>query len=208
MIQAKICGLSTPETIDAAARHGASHVGFVFYPKSPRNVTPDQAAGLASLLPPDVARVGVMVDPDDLLVEQALLAVPMIALQLHNVTPARAAQIRRRVSVWVAIGVRNATDVALARTFKGAADRILYDAKTPEGTLPGGMGMRFDWTLLSGIAHPLPWTLSGGLDAHNLTEAARATGARMVDVSSGVESAPGAKDVDKIAAFLQAAARC
>jgi phosphoribosylanthranilate isomerase len=208
MIQVKICGLSTPETIDAAARHGASHVGFVFYSKSPRYVTPDQAAGLASRLPPDVARIGVMVDPDDLLIEQALLTVPMTALQLHNVTPARAAEIRRRSAVWAAIGVRSSSDIATAKTFKGAADRILYDAKTPEGALPGGMGLRFDWTLMSGIDHPLPWTLSGGLDAGNLREAVRTTGARMVDVSSGVESAPGVKDVDKIAAFLQAAARC
>ena len=208
MIQAKICGLSTPETIDAAARHGASHVGFVFYPKSPRHVTPDQAAGLASRLPPDVARIGVMVDPDDMLIEQTLQALPMTALQLHNVTPARAAQIRRRAMVWAAIGVRSSADVATARDYKGAADRIVYDAKTPEGTLPGGMGLRFDWTLLSGIDHPMPWTLSGGLDAQNLAEAVRNTSARMVDVSSGVESAPGVKDVDKIAAFLQAAARC
>lgn len=208
MIQAKICGLSTLETVDAAVRHGASHVGFVFYPKSPRYVTPDQAAGLASGLPPDVARIGVMVDPDDVLVEQVLLAVPITALQLHNVTPARAAQIRRRAAVWAAIGVRTSADIATAQTYKGAADRILYDAKTPEGTLPGGMGLRFDWTLLSGIDHPLPWTLSGGLDAGNLPEAVRTTGARLVDVSSGVESAPGIKDVDKIAAFLQAAARC
>jgi phosphoribosylanthranilate isomerase len=208
VIQAKVCGLSTPETIDAAARHGASHVGFVFYPKSPRYVTPDQAAGLASRLPPDVARIGVMVDPDDALIEAALQAVPMTALQLHNVTPARAAQIRRRTAVWAAIGVRTSADISLAQSFKGAADRIVYDAKTPEGTLPGGMGLRFDWTLLSGVDHPLPWTLSGGLDADNLREAVRTTAARMVDVSSGVESAHGVKDVDKIAAFLQAAARC
>jgi phosphoribosylanthranilate isomerase len=206
--QAKICGLSTPDTVDAAARHRASHVGFVFYPKSPRNVTPDQAAGLASRLPPDVARIGVMVDPDDRLVEQVLQSVPLAALQLHNVTPARAAEIRHRAPIWVAIGVRNAADIASARGFAGAADRIVYDAKTPEGTLPGGMGLRFDWTLLRGVDHPLPWTLSGGLDAENLAEAVRITGARMVDVSSGVESAPGVKDVDKIAAFLQSAARC
>jgi phosphoribosylanthranilate isomerase len=208
VIQVKICGLSTPETVDAAMRHGASHVGFVFYPKSPRNVPPDQAAALASRLPPDVGRIGVMVDPDDMLVDQVLQSTQMTALQLHNVTPARAAHIRQRAEVWAAIGVRTSADIVTGRAYKGAADRILYDAKTPEGSLPGGMGLRFDWKLLNGIDHPLPWALSGGLDADNLGEAVRATRAGMVDVSSGVESAPGTKDVDKIAAFLQAAARC
>jgi phosphoribosylanthranilate isomerase len=207
-IQAKICGLSTQETVDAAARHGASHVGFVFYPPSPRNVTADQAAGLSQRLPQHVSRIGVMVDPSDDFVDAVLQTMPLTAIQLHNVAPARAAALRAKAAVWAAIGIKAGADIAQARDFAGAAERIVYDAKTPPGTLPGGMGMRFDWTLLTGHDHPLPWTLSGGLDAANLAEAVSITSARMVDVSSGVESAPGVKDVDKIAAFLQAAARC
>jgi phosphoribosylanthranilate isomerase len=111
------------------------------------------------------------------------------------------------LELWKAVPVRTRVDLDAARAYRGVADRILYDAKTPKGTLPGGMGLRFDWALLNGFDHPLPWALSGGLDAGNLAEAAGMTGVRLVDVSSGVESAPGVKDVDKIAAFLQAAAR-
>jgi len=111
------------------------------------------------------------------------------------------------LELWKVIAVRTRADLDQARAYRGVADRILYDAKTPAGTLPGGMGMRFDWRLLDGFAHPLPWALSGGLDPGNVTEAARMTGAELVDVASGVESAPGVKDVDKIAAFLQATAR-
>jgi phosphoribosylanthranilate isomerase len=125
------------------------------------------------------------------------------------VTPERAAAIRVRVPVWVAVAVKTRADLDAARAFRGAADRILYDAKTPEGAaLPGGMGMRFDWRLLEGAPQPAPWALSGGLDAGNVAEAIGITGARLVDVSSGVEAAPGIKDVDKIAAFLKAVAQC
>ena len=125
-------------------------------------------------------------------------------------TPERAAHVRGRlgIEVWAAIAIRTRADVAQASAFAGAADRLLYDAKTPDdATLPGGMGMRFDWALLDGVRHPLPWALSGGLDPANVADAIARTGARLVDVSSGVESAPGAKDVDKIAAFLQAVRR-
>lgn len=208
-VTTKICGLSTPETLDAAIAGGASHVGFVFFPPSPRHVGFDQAAGLAARVPGRVARVGVFVDPDDALVEAAIASARLDALQLHKVTPERAAQLCTRLPVWAAVAVKTRTDLAAAQGFRGAADRILYDAKTPDNAaLPGGMGVRFDWELLRGHAHPLPWALSGGLDAANVADAVSATGATLVDISSGVESAPGVKDVDKIAAFCKAVAQC
>jgi phosphoribosylanthranilate isomerase len=206
--QAKICGLSTAATVDAAIKGGATWLGFVFFPKSPRDVEPDQVASFVSRAPAHVGKVGVFVDPDDTLIARALAA-GLTALQLHgNETPERIAALRRHgVELWKAIPVRTRADLDAAARYRGAADRILYDARTPAGTLPGGMGLRFDWTLLEGFAHPLPWLLSGGLDAENVAEAIHITAARAVDVSSGVESAPGVKDVDKIAAFLQAAGR-
>jgi phosphoribosylanthranilate isomerase len=204
-VLAKICGLSTPETLAAAVRGGASHVGLVFFPPSPRNLDPAQAHALAAQVPGHVGKVGVFVDPDDALLEVVLPNLD--AVQLHKVTPERAAAIAARVPVWVAVAVKTRTDLDAARAYRGAAERIVYDARTPEdAALPGGMGLRFDWKLLDGFDHPLPWALSGGLDPANVREAAGTTGARMVDVSSGVEAAPGVKDVDKIAAFLKATA--
>lgn len=207
-IQAKICGLSTAETVDAAIAHGAVWLGFVFFPKSPRDVSPEQATSLIARAPARIGKAAVLVDPDDALVARVLEA-GVTALQLHgDESPERLAALKRHeVELWKAVPVRTRADLDLARGFRGVADRILYDAKTPKGTLPGGMGLRFDWNLLDGFDHPLPWALSGGLDAGNLAEAASITGARLVDTSSGVESTPGVKDVDKIAAFLQAAAR-
>ena len=204
----KICGLTTPETLGAALVGGASHVGFVFFAPSPRNLGFDRAAGLAVPVPSSVKRVGVFVDPDDALLDAAIGAGRLDAIQLHKTAPARAAAIRARAGreIWAAVAVKTRGDLDIARSFAGAADRILYDAKTPDGAaLPGGMGLRFDWSLLDGVRHPLPWALSGGLDSANVAEAVRRTGAPLVDVSSGVESAPGVKDVDKIAAFLKAA---
>lgn len=204
---AKICGLSTPDTLAAAIAGGASHVGFVFFPPSPRNVDPDRAAGLASGVPSHVSNVGVFVDPDDMLIDAARAAGRFDALQLHKTAPARVAAIRARtgLEIWAAVAVKTRIDLDTARAFAGAADRILYDAKTPQGAaLPGGMGMRFDWSLLDGFRHPLPWALSGGLDAGNVDEAIRRTGATLVDVSSGVERSPGVKDAARIADFLRA----
>lgn len=205
---AKICGLSTPATLDAAVAGGASHVGFVFFPPSPRNVDLDKAAGLAARVPGHVRVVAVFVDPDDHLIDEALRAVKLHAIQLHgDETPERVAHLRRiyGVETWKAVPVRTRADLDAARSYAGAADRLVYDARTPPGSkLPGGMGLRFDWTLLDGFRHPLPWVLSGGLEPSNVTEAIRRTGATLVDVSSGVESEPGVKDVDKIAAFLKA----
>ena len=206
MTRAKICGLSSPDTLDAAVAGGASHVGVVFFPPSPRDVTPERAAALAARVPGHVARVGVFVDPDDALLSDAIGAARLDAVQLHRVTPERAAAVRARgIETWVAVAVKARADLDGARRFAGAADRVLYDAKTPDGAaLPGGMGLRFDWSLLDGFAHPLPWALSGGLDPANVAEAIRRTGASLVDVSSGVETAPGEKDTGLIRAFLKA----
>ncbi len=208
-VRAKICGLSTPETVAAAVRGGASHIGFVFFSKSPRDIDPAQAASYAT--PDEIARVGVFVNPDDALLAHAVATARLAVVQLHgHETPERAAAIRHRygVEVWKAVPVKLRADLAAARPFAGAADRILYDAKTPVAAdLPGGMGLRFDWRLLEGFVHPLPWALSGGLDAANIAEAVNISGARLVDVSSGVESAPGVKDVDKIGRFLQSVAQ-
>lgn len=202
---AKICGLSTPETVDAAIRGGASYVGFVFFPKSPRDIAPEQAGQFAT--PGPVGRIGVFVNPDDALLTHAVARARLTGVQLHgDETPERVAAVKARlgVEVWKAVAVRTRADLDVAHAYRGAADRILYDARTPKGTLPGGMGLRFDWRLLDGFAHPRQWALSGGLDAANVAEAAGITGARLVDVSSGVESAPGIKDVARIAAFLKA----
>lgn len=207
-VNAKICGLGTLSTLDAAIDGGASHVGFVFFPRSPRHLTFEKVAGLAARVPDRVGRIGVFVDPENALLEQAIAAGQLDALQLHKVGPDRSAAIRTRfkLPIWAAVPVRTRTDLDQAQGWRGLAERIIYDAKTPEGALPGGMGLRFDWKLLDGFAHSLPWALSGGLDPDNAAEAVSMTGARMVDVSSGVESAPGVKDVDKIAAFLKAVA--
>ncbi len=210
-VSAKICGLSTPETLDTAIAGGASHVGLVFFPPSPRHVSRDRAAQLAARVPERVARVGVFVDPDDAMLESAIDAGKLAVLQLHQTTPERTAAIKARtgLELWTAVAVRTRADLDSALPYRGVADRILYDAKTPPGAaLPGGMGVRFDWTLLEGYRHPLPWALSGGLDAVNVGEAVTMTGATLVDVSSGLESAPGIKDSAKISAFLAAVAAC
>jgi len=207
-VHAKICGLSTPETLDAALRHGAAHVGLVFFPPSPRHLDFARAEQLAARVPRHVGRVGVFVDPDDALLDSAISAGDLQVLQLHTTMPARAAAIRARTTlpVWAAVAVKQSADLAAAANYSGIADRIVYDAKTPPGaTLPGGMGVRFDWTLLQGFRHPMPWALSGGLDPFNVAEAIRITGAELVDVSSGVESSAGIKDSGKITAFLEAA---
>lgn len=211
-IAIKICGLSTPDTLEAALTAQASHIGMVFFSKSPRHVALDRAGDLAQRVPTHVTRVGVMVDPDDALLDSAVAAGRLDALQLHGRENAeRVAQIRSRyrLPTWKAISVKTRADLDAARAYAGAADVLIFDAKTPDGAaLPGGMGLRFDWKLLENLPQPLPWALSGGLDADNVREAVGVTGARLVDVSSGVESAPGVKDVAKIAAFLQAVAQC
>lgn len=211
-IAIKICGLSTPDTLGAAIRAGASHVGFVHFPKSPRHVEADQIRALAGSIPDHVKRVAVLVNPDDAQIDRLAATGAIDAMQLHgDESPQRAAAIRAQwgIDIWKAVPVRTRADINDAAHFAGAIDRILFDAKTPDGSaLPGGMGMRFDWTLLEGTAMATPWALSGGLSADNVAEAIAITGAPMVDISSGVEDAPGIKSVDKIMAFCKAVTAC
>ncbi|MFA5970328.1 MAG: phosphoribosylanthranilate isomerase [Sphingomonas sp.] len=207
--QAKICGLSTPDTLAAAVAGHTAYVGFVFFPPSPRHLAFDQAASLARQVPGHVEKVGVFVDPEDALLDAAIGAGQLDIVQLHKVTPERASAIKARFGrrVWAALAIKARADLIGAKRFVGAADMILYDAKTPDGAaLPGGMGVRFDWALLQGFHHPLAWALSGGLTPDNVADAIAQTGATLVDVSSGVESAPGVKDAVRISEFLAAVA--
>jgi phosphoribosylanthranilate isomerase len=206
----KICGLSTEETVEAAIGAGAGLVGFVFYPPSPRAVTPEQVARLVRPVPPSVAKVGLFVDPDDALLDRVLTLTGLDMIQLHGLEgPERVAQIRERFRrpVMKAIRVGSAADVAAAERYLKSADRLLFDAQPPKraGALPGGNGEPFDWTLLAGRSWPLPWMLSGGLTIQNLREAVQTTQAAAIDVSSGVETSPGIKDVGLIRDFIAAA---
>jgi phosphoribosylanthranilate isomerase len=207
-IHTKICGITTPETLDAAVTCGATHVGFVFVAKSPRNVAAEQAAALVNRLPAHVTPVGLFLDPETGMIDAIREKVALKVLQFHgDERPAFITQMGQQhgLEIWKAISVKTREDLTVAGKYRGAAHRVLYDAKPPKGTdLPGGTGMRFDWGLLEGFDHPLPWILAGGLDAGNVRSAIGQTSARFVDVSSGVETAPGIKDVDKIAAFLKA----
>ncbi|WP_419816245.1 phosphoribosylanthranilate isomerase [Glacieibacterium sp.] len=207
MTSIKICGLSTPDTLDAAIGAGASHVGFVFFARSPRNLLPERAAGLAARVPPSVTKVGVFVDPDDALLDAATPSLD--AIQLHgSESPARLAAIRARygLALWKAAGVTTAADIrAAVAAARGACDLLLLDAKAPSSApLPGGNGLRFDWRLLSDARPDMAWGLSGGLDADNVGAAVRDLRPPLVDVSSGVEEAPGVKSVHKIRAFIEA----
>jgi len=211
-VAAKICGIRTEAALAAAVAGGARWVGFVFYPRSPRAVTPTEAAALARLLPAGVDAVALLVDPDDALLDRVVATGAFGMLQLHGAeTPARLAAIRARAALPVmkAIKVATVADLDAVAAFAPVADRILFDPKPPAdriGLLPGGNAMRFDWTVLAGRRWPLPWMLSGGLDAANVAAAVAVTGATAVDVSSGVESAPGAKEPALIRAFLEAVA--
>lgn len=206
-LQAKICGLSTLETLDAALGGGASHIGLVFFARSPRNVALERAAALANHARGKARIVGLFVDPEPAFLESVRRVVPLDVLQLQgSETPEFMAMLKHDIEVWKAVPVRTQQDLADSRRFAAATDLLLYDAKPHDpSSLPGGMGVRFDWSLLSGYRHAMPWGLAGGLTAGNLSEAVATTGATLVDVSSGVESAPGIKNVDKIAAFLKAA---
>jgi phosphoribosylanthranilate isomerase len=205
-LDAKICGLTSAEGVGTAARHGARFVGFVFYPPSPRHLTAAQAARLAVLVPGGITKVGLFVDPDDDLLAATLAKVPLDLLQLHGrESPERVLQVKQRFGkpVMKSIAVASESDLSAAPAYYGSADRLLFDAKPPKDAVaPGGNGLVFDWELLGGRRWPLPWMLSGGLTADNLGEAVRTTHATAVDVSSGVERAPGVKDPDKIMAFL------
>lgn len=206
VIKVKICGVSTEEALDAAVAGGATHIGFNFFAKSPRSVAPDRAAALVGRLPAHVTAVALVVDEDRARIDAIRAQTGIATIQLHGEeSPEFAASLGG--DTWKAIPVKTREDLSAATRYVGAVSHLLYDAKPPKGAnLPGGTGMRFDWSLLDGFAHPLPWLLAGGLDTTNIAEAVGRTGARFVDVASGVESSPGIKDVDKIAAFLKAAA--
>jgi phosphoribosylanthranilate isomerase len=208
----KICGLATEAAVSAAAKGGATYVGFVFYPPSPRSVTPARAGELCAGVPAGVKRVGLFVDADDALLETVLAAAPLDLLQFHGrETPERVAGVKRRLGrpVMKSVSIADTVDVDGAARYETVADLLLFDAKPPRhpGALPGGNGLAFDWQLIAGRVWRRPWMLSGGLTAELLPEAVRISGAAIVDVSSSVETAPGQKDPAKIAAFLAAAAR-
>ena len=210
-IEAKICGINAPAAAEAAVAGGADYIGFIFYPPSPRAVTPAQAHALATAVPGRVGKVGLFVDAEDAAIREVREAVPLTLLQLHgSERPERVAQIKARfgLPVMKAIRIAGPDDVAAARAYLKVADRLLFDAKPPKdmkGALPGGNALSFDWRLLAGESWPIPWMLSGGLEAGNLAEAVRTAGARAVDVSSGVEDKPGVKNPAKIRDFRKTA---
>lgn len=209
--EVKICGINSRESAEAASKAGADLVGFVFYARSPRFVTPQQAAEIAAFLPPRIKKVGLFVDADDETIAATLAKVSLDMLQLHGAeTPQRIAAIKSRfgIPVMKAVKLADASDLTQAKDYFRAADKLLFDAKPPAamaGALPGGNALAFDWELLRGFAAPLPWMLSGGLTPENVQEALTISGAKAVDVSSGVEDRPGHKDPERIARFVAAA---
>jgi phosphoribosylanthranilate isomerase len=208
-IRVKICGLRTPADVAAVVAAGAAYAGLVFFPKSPRNLSLEEARLLSFAAPPGLAKVALTVDADDATLDAIIDAVPLDMLQLHgHETPERVAELRDRygLPVMKAIGVADESDLAALMDYSLAADQILIDTKPPrDAALPGGNGLSFDWRLLVGRKWLRPWMLAGGLTSENVAEAIHLTGARQVDVSSGVESAPGVKDPARIAAFAKAA---
>ena len=211
-VDTKICGLSDAASMAAAAEAGAAYVGFIFYPRSPRYVTPETAAGLARHAG-RATKVAVTVDLSDDELAAILATAPVDLIQLHgSETPERVAQVRARFGcpVMKSVAVAGADDLDRAEAYTAVADRLLFDAKPPKekpDALPGGNALSFDWQLLAGRSWAVPWMLSGGLTADNLAEAVEISRAPAVDVSSGVEDAPGVKNPDKIQALLAAAAR-
>lgn len=205
----KICGLKTPEAVDAALNGGATHIGFIFFPKSPRHLTPADAGLLREAAKGRAKVVAVSVDADDETLDEIVRASKPDMLQLHgHETPERVADVKKRYGLPVikAFAVREASDFDVIAPYKGIADRFLFDAKPPKGSeLPGGNGVSFDWALLDALDADVDYMLSGGLNAGNIAEALQKTHAPGIDVSSGVERAPGEKDVRLIMEFFQAA---
>jgi phosphoribosylanthranilate isomerase len=203
--QIKICGLSTEAAIDAAVKAGASHIGLVHFDKSPRNVALEQAAALRMRTPESVKVVLLLVNAEPGFTAKALEVVKPDIVQFHGTETPEWLRLLKGVTsveIWKALGVKDAATLKNSDRFVDAADMLLFDA--PAQSLPGGTGTRFDWSLLADYRHKLPWGLAGGLTPVNVGEALRLTRASLVDTSSGVESAPGVKDVDKIAAFCKA----
>lgn len=209
-VLAKICGLSTPEAVQAALDGGAAFVGFVTFAKSPRHVTPAAAGRLAQAARERAKVVAVLVDPSDALLDEVRGALRPDLVQLHGrEPPSRVREVAARTGAEVikALPVSEAADLDAARLYEGAADHLMFDARPPAGAeLPGGVGARFDWTLPAGRRFARPWFLAGGLDPWNVAEAVRLSGAPAVDVSSGVERGPGVKDAALIETFLRAVA--
>lgn len=208
-VAVKICGLREAEHVDAAARSGAALTGYVFFPKSPRNVSIAEAAALTSRVPSGVRKVALVVDANDEFLSAIVDGAGVDTLQLHgHETPERVQAVRDMFGLAVikALPIANLGDVETARNYQDAADILLFDAKPPkDATRPGGNALAFDWTLLSDTSWSVPWMLAGGLDASNVTEAIRISGTKMVDVSSAVEDDKGRKDVQKIHDFIAAA---
>ena len=208
-VRVKICGLKTLGDVQAVATAGAAYAGFNFFPKSPRSVTVEAARTLALAAPEGLCKVELVVDADDATLDGIVDGVPLDMLQLHgHETPARVAEVKARygLPVMKAIGVADEGDLAALLDYSLVADQILIDAKPPkDAVLPGGNGLTFDWRLLVGRKWLKPWMLAGGLTPDNVARAVQLTGARQVDVASGVESAPGVKDAARIAAFVEAA---
>jgi phosphoribosylanthranilate isomerase len=208
-VKAKICGIGRAEDVHAAAQAGAAYCGLVFFAKSPRNLDLETARALALEVPVGIAKVALVVDATDAELDRIVARVPLDMLQLHGKeSPERVAEIRARhgLPVMKAVGVADEGDLAALDTYGAVADQLLVDARPPEAAeLPGGNGLVFDWRLIAGRRWTCPWMLAGGLTPENVAEAIRLTGAQQVDVSSGVESAPGVKDAGRIAAFAKAA---
>jgi len=201
-----MCGLKTRADVEAATRAGAAYIGFVFFPKSPRYLTPEEAKALAAFVPAGLCKVALVVDAEDALLDDLVAQVPLDMLQCHgSESAARVAEIRARYGfpVMKAIGVAEAPDLAVIDHYAAVADQLLIDAKPPKtAILPGGNGLAFDWRLLAGRKYwPIPWMLAGGLTPDNVADAVRMTCARQVDVSTGIETAPGIKDAGKIHRF-------
>jgi phosphoribosylanthranilate isomerase len=209
-LEVKICGLATEDAVAAAVDGGAAYVGFVFFPPSPRSIEPARQAALAAQVPSAVTKVALTVDADDAWLDAIVSGGAVDMLQLHGAEPPErvaAVKARHGLPVMKAVAISGLGDVAVARTYETTADRLLFDARPPKGaTRPGGNALAFDWRLLGGEDWRLPWMLAGGLDADNLAEAVTTSGAAAVDVSSGVEDRPGAKNLAEIRRFLAAAA--
>jgi len=208
-IQVKICGLKDRDSVVAAVENGADYLGVVFFPPSPRNIAPEQAADIIDGIPNEVGKVGLFVDPDDDFIENVLRYVRLDLIQLHGKeTPARVEEVRQNygLPVMKACPVSDENDIKAARAYEGVADHLLFDAKPPKGaTRPGGNFVTFDWNLLKEQKWSCPWMLAGGLHQGNVLEAVEASSAPAVDISSGVEIEPGVKSPEMIQQFLAVA---